>query len=108
MIPVRLVAVDNSIGMEMTGKVGPRLMVTAMNLLVAVETTFGMAMAGKIGPRLMSATSLGAAHNTRPEVTTIGKVITTKIGPIQMTMATPVKEALEQIIMTDAADPGVI
>ena len=103
----KLVAVDNTIGMEMAGKVGPRLMVTAMNPLVAVETTFGMAMAGKIGPRLMLTTSLGTAHNMRVEVTTIGKAITTKIGPMQVTMAMPVKEVLEQNIMTDAADPGI-
>ena len=100
-------AVEITFGIAMAGKIGPRLMLTAMNPQVAVETSLGMAMAGKIGPRLMSATSPGAAHNTRFEGTTIGKVITTKIGPMQMTMATPVKEALEQIIMTDAADPGV-
>ena len=98
-------AVEITFGIAMAGKIGPRLMLTAMNPQVAVETSLGMAMAGKIGPRLMLATSPGAANNTRLEVTTIGKAITTKIGP--MTMATSVKEVLEQIIMTDAADPGV-
>ena len=96
----KLVALETNIGMAMAGKNCPRLMVTTMSPLVAVETTIGMAMAGKIGPKLMlTTTSPGKAHNMRVEVATICKIITTKIGPTQVTMAMP--------IMTGAADPGI-
>ena len=49
----------------------------------------------------LDAPKLGVAE------TIIGTTTTTKIGPTQVTMAMPVKEVLEQNIMTDAAVPGI-